>query len=233
MSPATPRRVIIFGASGMIGQGVLRECLLAADVEQVTVVGRGPLGQQHPKLRELVHRDLFDLASLGDQLAGFDAVFYCLGVSSAGMSEADYTRTTYDLTLAIARPLQEHSPGAVFVFVSGASTDSSEQGKVMWARVKGKAENALLRMPFRAVYVFRPGFIQPLHGIRSRTRAYNTLYFFLRPLVPVFRLFFGKYMTTTERIGRAMLHVVRHGSSRKIHESHEIEAIGRQSLAAG
>lgn len=228
-----PANVLVFGASGMVGQGVLRECLLADDVDQVTVIGRGPIGQQHPKLRELVHKDLFDLASLGDQLAGFDAIFYCLGVSSNGMSEADYTRTTHDLTLAIARPLAERSPGAVFVFVSGNGADSSEQSRTMWARVKGKAENAVLRLPFRAVHVFRPGFIQPLHGIRSRTRAYNTLYFFLRPLVPIARLFIRKYMTTTERIGRAMLHVVRHGDERKLLESHEIEALGRLSLASG
>jgi uncharacterized protein YbjT (DUF2867 family) len=233
MPPAESLKIAVFGASGMIGRGVLRECLLAGDVAEVVAFGRSPLGEQDPKLRDVVHRDLFDLASLGDQLAGFDAVFYCLGVTSAGMSEADYTRTTHDLTVAIARPFAERSPQATFIFVSGMGADSSETSRTMWARIKGKAENAVLALPFRAVHVFRPGFVQPLHGIRSRTRAYNLMYAVIRPLVPVLRLFMGKHMTTTERIGRAMLHVVRFGDDRKVIDCQQIDALGRLGLAGG
>lgn len=231
MSAAKPFKIAVFGASGMIGQGVLRECLLAEDVGQVVVFGRSPLGQQDPKLHEVIIKDLFDLASLGDQLAGFDGIFYCLGVTSAGMSEADYTRTTHDLTLAIARPLAERSPQATFVFVSGMGADSSESSRTMWARIKGKAENAVMRLPFRAVYVLRPGFVQPLHGIRSRTRAYNMLYAVIRPFVPVIRMFYAKHMTTTENVGRAMLNVVRAGDERKLLTCQQIDEVGRRSLA--
>jgi uncharacterized protein YbjT (DUF2867 family) len=169
-------KVVLFGASGMVGQGVLRECLLDPDVESVLSIGRSASGQLHPKLRELVHRDFLDYSAVESQLSGFDACFYCLGVSSVGMQEADYRRVTYDFTMAAAQVLAKLNPGMTFVYVSGMGTDSSERGRSMWARVKGQTENALLRLPFKAAYMFRPGAIAPLHGIQSKTRTVRWLY---------------------------------------------------------
>ena len=162
-------KVILFGATGMIGQGVLRECLLDPDVTQVLAVSRGPIGQNHEKLRELLHRDFSDFSGSERELSGYDACFYCLGVSAAGMKEADYAHVTYDFALAAARALAKLNPGMTFIYVSGAGTDSSEKGRSMWARVKGRTENALLALPFKAKFMFRPGVIQPMHGITSRT----------------------------------------------------------------
>lgn len=202
-------RVIIFGASGMVGQGALRECLLDPQVTEVLSVGRSPLAQNHAKLRQLTTPALNDLSVLEPQFAGYDACLFCLGISSFGMSEADYRAVTYDLTLAAARPLARLNPAMTFIYVSGAGTDSSEQGRSMWARVKGATENALLALPFRAV-MFRPGAIIPLHGIRSKTRAYHLLYTLFKPLwLGALRLF-PNQVTTTERIGLAMLAVARH-----------------------
>lgn len=165
---------ILFGATGMVGQGVLRECLLDPGVHQILSIVRTPSGQQHPKLRELVHTDFFDYSTIEPELTGFDACFFCLGVSSAGMDEAKYKRLTYDLTLAAATTLAKLNPQMTFLYVSGAGTDSTEHGRSMWARVKGKTENDLLKLPFHAAYMFRPGVIQPLHGIRSKTKLYQT-----------------------------------------------------------
>jgi uncharacterized protein YbjT (DUF2867 family) len=161
--------ILIFGATGMVGQGVLRECLAAADVQRVVAVGRTPTGIVHPRLADVVTPNLMDLSSVGAQLAGFDACFFCLGVSSVGMSEPDYTRVTYDLTLSVARSLASINPALTFVYVTGAGTDSSEHGKSMWARVKGRTENELLKLPFKGAYMFRPGVIQPLNAVRSKT----------------------------------------------------------------
>jgi uncharacterized protein YbjT (DUF2867 family) len=152
-------KVIFFGASGMVGQGVLRECLLDPDVETVLLIGRSVTGRQHPKIREIVHQDIADLEPIASPLAGFDGCFFCLGVSSVGISEADYKRITYDLTIGAAATLARLNPAMTFIYVSGAGTDSTERGRTMWARVKGATENALLRMPFHAAYMFRPGFI--------------------------------------------------------------------------
>src|SRR5579862_4095072 len=163
-------RAILFGASGMVGQGVLRECLLDPDVESVVVLSRSAIGRQHPKLRQLLHGNFLDFSAIESQLAGFDACFFCLGVSSAGMNEEDYQRITYGFTLAAARVLARLNPNMTFIYVSGTGTDSSERGRSMWARVKGRTENELLRLPFHAAYMFRPGVIVPLHGIQSRTR---------------------------------------------------------------
>lgn len=211
--------VILFGATGMVGQGVLRECLLDPDVRRVVVIGRTPIGQQHAKLEEIVHGDLLDLSPIESKLTGLDACFFCLGITSAGMSEEAYTRVTYDITMAAATPLARLNPNMTFIFVSGAGTDSSEQGRTMWARVKGKTENALLRMPFKAAYMFRPGIIQPLHGIRSKTKAYQTLYTIARPLLPLLKRLFPRAITTTEQIGRAMLKVAKHGAPTLILDS--------------
>ncbi|WP_412539480.1 NAD(P)H-binding protein [Longispora sp. K20-0274] len=214
-------KVILFGATGMVGQGVLRECLLADDVESVLVVGRAPTGREHPKLRELVRPDLTDLSAVEDQLAGYDACFFCLGVSSAGMSEADYTRITYDVTMAAARPLARLNPDLTFVYVSGAGTDSTEHGRSMWARVKGRTENAVIGL-FRNGYAFRPAFIQPMHGERSRTRWYRIAYVVTTPLFPLIRAVAPRHVITTEDISRAMLDVARDGYPRRVLESADL-----------
>jgi uncharacterized protein YbjT (DUF2867 family) len=218
-------KVLLFGATGMVGQGVLRECLLDSGVELVETVGRTATGVQHQKLRDLVRPDLWNYSSIEAELSGFDACFFCLGVSAAGMKEADYARITYGITLAAAETLSRLNPQMTFIYVSGAGTDSSEKGRIMWARVKGKTENALLRLPFKAAYMFRPGVIQPLHGIRSRTAAYRLLYTLMKPLMPVLRRAFPDSILTTEQIGLAMLEVARNGASKHILESKDINAI--------
>lgn len=215
-------RVILFGATGMVGQGVLRECLRADDVEVVLVVGRSSIGQADPKLREILHTELTDYTAIESQLAGYDACFFCLGVSAAGMTEVEYTRITYDATLAAAKVLARLSPSMTFIYVSGAGTDSTEQKRAMWARVKGKTENALLALPFKAV-MFRPGLIRPLHGIRSKTRIYRIAYTVMWPLFPVLSLFGA--LTTTERVGLAMLRIAREGSPTKLVTNREINQL--------
>ncbi|OLD17883.1 MAG: epimerase [Acidobacteria bacterium 13_1_40CM_3_65_5] len=214
--------VLLFGATGMIGQGVLREALLDPDVERVVAVGRSATDQQHPKLRDLVVRDVADLTGVESELAGFDACFFCLGVSSAGMSEERYTRVTFDLTLAVAATLARLNPQMTFVYVSGMGTDSTERGRVMWARVKGRTENALLRQPFKAAYMVRPGVIIPLHGIRSKTMWYRLLYAATQPLYPVVKAVAPNAVTTTEQMGRAMLALVRRGYATPILETKDI-----------
>ncbi len=218
-------RVLLFGATGMVGQGVLRECLLDGEVEEVVTIGRSGTGQRHEKLREIVHRDFLDYSEIQGQLAGFDACFYCLGVSSAGMTEEDYTRVTYGYTVAAAEVLVRLNPGMTFVFVSGAGTDSSERGRIMWARVKGKAENALLKMPFKGAYMFRPGVIVPMHGITSKTKLYRVAYRVLGPLIPVLRALSPGSVTTTEQVGRAMLVVAKRGWGKRVLESGDINEV--------
>ncbi|HEY2844335.1 MAG TPA: epimerase [Bryobacteraceae bacterium] len=215
-------KVLIFGASGMVGQGVLRECLLDPEVASVRTVGRTATGFQHAKLTEIVQPDLFHYASIEPELTGFDACFFCLGVSSGGLPEAQYEKLTYTLTLAAAGTLSRLNPDMTFVYVSGAGTDSTEQGRVRWARVKGKTENAILRLPFKAAYMFRPGGIQPMHGERSKTTAYRIGYVFARPLLPLLRRVFPRYILTTEEIGKAMINVVRRGAPTRILESWDI-----------
>ena len=217
-------KVILFGATGMVGQGVLRECLLDPQVESVLSVGRSATGQQHAKLRELVHKDMFDYAGIEDQLAGYDACFFCLGDSSAGMAEDKYRHITYDLTMTAAQTLVKVNPQMTFIYVSGLGTDSSESGRTMWARVKGKTENDLLKLPFRAAYMFRPGGIAPLHGVRSKTRIYQAIYTVMGPLFLLGYKWFPKYVTTTEQLGRAMIKVVRDGYPKKILESLDINS---------
>ncbi len=215
-------KVILFGATGMVGQGVLRECLLDESVESVLAVGRSATGQRHEKLRELVHNDFFDYSAIEGQLSGFDACFFCLGVSSAGMAEERYRHLTYDLTLAAAQVLARLNPGMTFIYVSGLGADSTERGRIMWARVKGATENALLRLPFKAAYMFRPGFIQPLNGIKSKTKLYRILYALTSPLFGVLSALFPGAMTTTEQLGRAMIEIARQGAPKSILESRDI-----------
>jgi len=222
-------KVVLFGATGMIGQGVLRECLRDAEVSAVLSVARRTTGKSEPKLREIVHDDFTNFSSIAQELSGYDACFFCLGVSSAGMSEAEYTRVTLDVAVAAATTLVERNPGLTFVFVSGAGSDSSERGRVMWARVKGRAENALLAMPFRGSYVVRPAAIQPVHGETSRATVTRVAYAALGWLFPLVRAAFPRYVTTTERLGRAMLHVAKHGAPKRILESADIDALGRDA----
>jgi uncharacterized protein YbjT (DUF2867 family) len=222
-------KVVLFGATGMVGQGVLRECLLDPGVERVLTIGRRATGQTHDKLREIVLKDLTDYSSVGGDLQGYDACFFCLGVTSAGMSEADYRRVTYDIAVAAARALVEKNPGMTFIFVSGAGTDGTGKSRVMWARVKGDAENAILKLPFKAAYAFRPAFIRPTHGITSRTPMYRVLYAIMAPLFPLLKAFFPRHVTTTERVGRAMLNVARTGADRPVLENQDIDARGDAS----
>ncbi|WP_422735964.1 NAD-dependent epimerase/dehydratase family protein [Micromonospora sp. WMMD729] len=214
-------RVVVFGATGMVGQGVLRECLLADDVREVLTIGRRPTGRQDPKLREVTVADVGDLESVRAELTGIDACFYCLGVSSLGLDEATYTRVSYDYPLAAARLLAEVSPQVTFVYVSGVGTDSTGQGRVMWARVKGRAENAIMELLPNG-YAARPGFIQPTYGSVSRTRAYRIGYAVTRPLFPVLRRLLPNQVTTTDGIGRAMLRVAREGAPTRVLGNREL-----------
>jgi uncharacterized protein YbjT (DUF2867 family) len=217
-------KVLIFGASGMVGQGVLLECLRDHGVERVLVIGRSSAGQQHAKLREVLVRDLFDVASYASELTGLDACFFCLGVSSAGMNEAEYRRLTYELTMTIAQELAARNPALCFIYVSGAGTDNTERGRTMWARVKGATENALMRLPFRSAFMFRPGVIQPLDGIRSKTRAYRVGYVLMAPVLPLLRRAFPNSVSTTREIGQAMLRVARNEWPRPVLETKDIHA---------
>lgn len=221
--------VMIFGATGMVGQGVLRECLLDKSIERVLTIGRQTTGQADPKLQERAHANLFDYSGLEDALSGYDACFFCLGVSSAGMTERDYTHLTYDLTLAAAQTLARQNPQMTFVYVSGAGTDSTEHGRSMWARVKGRTENALLSLPFKAAYMFRPGAIQPLHGIRSKTALYQTLYAVAGPLMTLLRALFPASISTTEQVGRAMIVVAQRGYPKRVLEPADIYAVQGQA----
>ncbi len=225
-------KVLLFGATGMVGQGVLRACLLAPDVDRVLAIGRTATGRQDPKLRDLVHPDFFNYSDIEPQLTGFDACFFCLGMSSFGMAEAEYTRLTYDLTLAAAQVLARLNPQMTFVYVTGLGTDSSEQGRSMWARIKGRTENALLRLPFKAVYLFRPGAIQPLHGVRSRTASYRVFSTLAKPLLALLRKLAPNWVLTTDVVGQAMLAVARHGAPKPkpVLEPRDINAAGSAAV---
>jgi uncharacterized protein YbjT (DUF2867 family) len=218
-------KVILFGATGMVGRGVLRECLLDAGVERVLAIGRTATAQRHEKLHDLVVSNFSDFSAVERELSGYDACFFCLGVTSAGMSEADYRRVTYDIALAAATTMLRVNPAMTFVFVSGAGADSSGRGRVMWARVKGQTENALLALPFKGVYVFRPAAIQPLHGIRSKTTWINAAYAILGPLYPVWKRLVPNYVTTTEQVGRAMIAVARRGAPKHVLENADINQL--------
>lgn len=218
-------KIVLFGATGMVGQGVLRECLLDPKVEQVLCVVRTQLGQRDPKLRELVLPNLAELSSVEHELDGYDACLFCLGVSAAGLGEAEYRRISYDLTLSVAHTLLARNRKLSFLYVSGAGTDSSERGRAMWARVKGATENALLALPFRGAYMFRPGLIQPLHGITSKTRAYRIIYAWFGFLIPVLKAIFPSSVMSTEDLGRAMIRVAKHGAPKSVLEASDITGL--------
>ena len=218
-------KVILFGATGMVGQGVLRECLIDPGIESVLSVGRSPTGQHHPKLREIVHGNFTDFSAIESELTGYDACFFCLGVSSVGMDAERYRHLTYDITMAAATTLARLNPGMVFTYVTGRSTDSTEQGSQMWARVKGKTENELLKLPFKAAYMFRPAGIQPLHGVRSKTAWVQAIYVVVAPLLSYLARTAPKFMTTSEQLGRAMIKVARDGFPRPVLDSEDINAL--------
>jgi uncharacterized protein YbjT (DUF2867 family) len=217
-------KVIVFGATGMVGRGVLLECLDDASVTAVLAVGRSASGLSHPKLRDILHRDFLDYSAIEDTLRGYDACFFCLGVSSAGIGERAYHRLTFDVTLRAAETLARLNPAMTFCYVSGAGTDSSERGRSMWARVKGKTENHLLRLPFKAAYMFRPGYIQPLRGVTSQTRLYRAVYAVLGPVYPLLRALAPGAVTTTVQVGRAMIAVARDGYAKPHLETRDINA---------
>jgi uncharacterized protein YbjT (DUF2867 family) len=218
-------KAILFGTTGMVGQGVLRECLLSPKVNSVLSVGRRVTGQQHPKLREIAHQDFTDFSLIEPELSGYDACFFCLGVSSIGMNEADYRRVTYDFTLAAAQTLARLNPSMTFIYVSGAGTDSTGQGSTMWARVKGQTENALFQLPFKGAYAFRPAYIQPLDGVVPKVAWLRAVYAVAAPLYPVWKALFPKYVTTTAQMGRAMIQVALAGAPKRVLENRDINEI--------
>lgn len=215
--------VVVFGATGMVGAGAVIECLADTRVQSVLAVTRSSTGRRHSKLREILHTDFFNYDNVVADFASCDACFFCLGVSSVGMSEPEYTRLTYDLTLAAARAMVAANPRMTFCYVSGVGTDSSERGRTMWARVKGRTENAVLALPFAAAYMFRPGYIQPVEGVRSKTGWVQGAYTVLAPLYPLLRpLLRG---TTTSNFGRALIEVAASGYPKRILYSHDINAL--------
>lgn len=218
-------KVIIFGASGMVGGGALLECISDPDVSSVLVVGRTPSGIDDPKITEIIHQDFFDFTGLEDRLSGLDACFFCLGVSATGMTEEKYRHLTYDLTIAAAETLARLNPDMTFCYVTGQGTDSTEKGRIMWARIKGATENRLLEMPFEAAFMFRPGYIQPMKGIRSKTRLYQSLYTALSWLYPVLEKVMPNGVTTTEKLGRAMIAVGLRGYSKPVLATRDINGL--------
>lgn len=221
--------VVLFGATGMVGAGALLECLDDGRVTSVLAVGRTSCGVSHSKLSEALIEDFFRYDSLRPRFAGADACFFCLGVSSLGLSEEAYTRVTRDLTLAAARAFIEAGARPCFCYISGAGTDSTEHGRSMWARVKGATENALLAMPFRSAFMFRPGYIQPMRGVRSKTPQYQAFYAVLGALSPVLRRVAPGYVTNTVALGRALIRVAAEGYPKKILETRDINRLGEEA----
>ncbi len=217
-------RAILFGGTGMVGEGVLHEALNDAVVESVLVIGRRSCDVRNQKLSEIIHSDFYDYTAIADRLRGYNACFFCLGVTSLGKGEEEYRRLTYDLTMAAARTLSGLNPDMVFCYVSGAGTDSTERGRVMWARVKGKTENDLMRLPFKGVYAFRPGYIRPTPGLKNTLMLANVL----APLYPAFRLLFPGYVCTLEDVGRSMIRAAGAGYANKVLECVDIARLARQ-----
>ena len=213
----------------MVGQGVLLECIGHKSISSILVVGRSSCGVNHAKVDEIIHSDFADYVAIEDRLVGLDACFFCLGVSAAGMSEEDYRHVTYDFAVGAAEILARLNSEIVFCYVSGAGTDSSEKGRTMWARVKGMTENHLLKMPFDSAYMFRPGYIQPKKGVRSKTRLYQAMYTVLSPLYPIWKTLFPSFVTTTEKVGLAMIQVAENGFSKPVLETRDINALASDS----
>jgi hypothetical protein len=217
--------VIIFGATGMVGEGVVHCSIVDPAVDSILIVGRRTSNVVHPKVSELVHGNFFDYSSIESELTGYDSCFFCLGVTSIGKSEEEYRRLTYDLTMAAAATLSRVNRDMVFCYVSGAGTDSSEGGKSMWARIKGKTENDLMRLPFKSVYAFRPGYIKPIPGLKNAQWFAKAL----SPLYPILKLFFRKYVCTLEDLGRAMIRASSFGYRKRILECEDITLLSGTS----
>ncbi|GEO04329.1 epimerase [Adhaeribacter aerolatus] len=216
-------RAIITGATGMVGEGVLHECLAHPDVEHVLVINRKPVGLEHPKLKEIIHADFLNLSPIEAQLQNYNACFFCLGVSSVGMKEAEYHHLTYDLTLHVAQTLAGLNPDMVFCYVSGAGTDSTEHGRSMWARIKGKTENHIRQLPFKATYMFRPAYIHPIRGLKNTKKYYATFMW----LYPALRRFLPKYASTLQEVSRAMINVVLKGYEKSVLEVPDINKLAK------
>jgi len=216
-------KAIITGVTGMVGEGVLHECLLHPDVESVLVVNRKPCGVKHEKLKEIIHKDFFNFSSIEDQLTGYNACYFCAGVSSVGKKEEEYKHITYDLTLSFTNTLLKLNSEITICYVSGSGTDSTEKGRIMWARVKGKTENDLLKLPFKAAYMFRPGYIQPTKGLKNAYKIYKIF----TPFYPIMKTLFSKYMVSLEELGKAMINVTLYGSDKKILECKDIVKISK------
>jgi hypothetical protein len=196
----------------MVGEGILHECLLHPDVESVLVINRKPCGVKHEKLKEIIHKDFLDISAVQNELSGYNACYFCMGISSIGKKKDEYTRITYDLTMNFANTLVKLNPDMTFCYVSGVGTDSTEKGRSMWARVKGKTENDLLKLPFKDAYMFRPGYIQPTKGLKNTYKIYKVL----APIYPIIKLLLSKYVTTLNEIGLAMINVTLYGSDKKV-----------------
>lgn len=222
------KKVIITGATGMVGKGVLLECLDNETVDEVLVIGRNSLQLEHPKLKELIHQDFTDFANVKDQLIGFDACFFCLGVSSQGMKEEDYKRITYDFTLSLAKTLFEINRGVTFNYVSGEGTDSAEKSRMFWARVKGKTENDLLNFGFKKAFMFRPGLIIPLRGIKSRTKSYQFMYDYFMWLVKLVKILAPNSVVSTTQIGNAMINSLEKTYPKNVLRPKDILALANQ-----
>ncbi len=221
----TKVRAIVTGATGMVGEGVLHECLMHPEVEEVLVINRRPCGVAHPKLKEIIHGDFFDLTAIESQLAGFNACFFCLGVSSIGMKEPEYTKISYTLTMNVAQTLSRLNPGMTFCYVSGAGTDGTEKGKIMWARVKGKTENDLAKMPFKAVYAFRPAFILPTKGLKNALSFYK----YITWLYPIVHPLFPNSFGTLREVGLAMINCVRFGAEKRVLDTKDIAVLATKN----
>jgi uncharacterized protein YbjT (DUF2867 family) len=219
-------KAIVFGATGMVGEGVLHECLNHDNVESALVVSRKPCNVNHPKLKEIVHSDFFNYSAIEEQLRGYNACYFCLGVSSVGKNEKDYTRITYDLTMSAARTLSRLNTGMTFCYVSGAGTDSTEKGRVMWARVKGKTENDLTKLPFKAAYAFRPGFIKPTQGLKNAFKLSTAVGL----IYPVLKTLFPKYVCTLRDLGLAMIQVTLTGYPQRTIENKDIAQLAKTDL---
>jgi hypothetical protein len=222
----TSIKAIITGATGMVGEGVLHECLLHPQVESVLVINRKPCSVVHPKLKEIIHDNFFDLSSIENQLVGYNACFFCLGVSSVGMKEPEYCKLTYTLTMHVAETLSKLDPAMTFCYISGKSTDSTEKGRMMWARVKGKTENDLFKLPFKEVYAFRPGYMHPTKGLKNTLKSYK----YLSWMYPFFRIVFPQSVSTLKELGLAMINAAIYGYDKKILEVKDIVSLSKKKI---
>ena len=217
-------KAIITGATGMVGEGVLHECLKHAQIEQILVINRKPAGYSHPKLKEILYRNFFDLSSIENQLSGYNACFFCLGVSSVGMKEPEFFEKTYTLTMHVAQTLVKQNGDMIFSYISGSGTDSTESGKQMWARVKGKTENDLMKLPFKKVYAFRPGYMQPTKGLKNTLSYYK----YMDWLYPVLKILFPGFVTTLAELGQAMINVTIRGYDKSVIEVRDILVLSKK-----